>query len=618
MSMGEKLEKTFLLISILTFFCFGFYHLTKFETVDEHFWKDKRIKKYWTGIKLGVTEGKWKKTRINDKPGVTVAIVSGTGLLFEPNPEKNRIHSDNITHNKLYTVYDSEQTEKINLIFRLPLLIFNSLFLIIIFWLLLKILPPPIPVLSIAFMATSPILVGISQIINPDTLLWTFFIASIISYFALLKYEQKKFLWLTIFFTGLAILSKYTANILFPIFVFIFISKLIFENKNTKFTPYFKKRIIEWFGILLGSILMYGIIMPASLEKTKHLWNGTIKSPALEMIFPFLLVFIIILLLETLLFKNIFSKKIIFFLRKNNFIFFKLSALIPLILFFFVLVNPYLSKPIIPLDDVKEHAFVEKELLFPMLHNYSFITKNLTKVAIEIQPFVFSLSPIITFLLLFLWLKIIIKDIKKNRLLIFFINTTIPLYFIMLLVAGVLANPRYSIILYPLISVLSALAIYEIFSTFKKNIYLIFVLLFIIGTGIFSLWNIKPFYLDYESFLLPKKYILTDAWGYGEYEAAKYLNSLPNPEKIIIWSDRSAICQFIKGKCIRNYKIDLSKTVPDYLVFSRRGSIRHKFQWAKEYLAPHNIFYYYKQPSVWEIHIDNRSKNFVRIIPFSP
>ncbi len=612
--------KFILFISMLIFFSFGFFHLAKFETVDEHFWKDKRIKKYWTGVKLGITKGHWKKTRINDKPGVTVAIVSGVGLLFELNPENNRIRTDTATSNGLFTVYDSNKTEKINLTFRLPLLLFNTFFLLIIFWLLLKIIPPPFAILTIIFIATSSILIGISQIINPDTLLWTFSTTSILAYFALLGNGQRKFLWLTIIFTGLALLSKYTANILFPLFVFIFLSKTFIDYKKLnkeifELSIYLKKRLLEWFLILFSSIFIYGILMPASLEKTKHLWNGTIYSPAFAPIFWPLIIFLILLFFETTILQNIFSKKIISFLHKYKQIIFKLTSAIALFLFLFVLINPWLMKPLIPLNNVKESAFVEKELVFPMLDNYSSIIKIPIKLAIEAGPFIFSLSPIIIFLILAFWLKIIFKGLYKNQLLVFFITLFTPTYFAMLLFAGVLANPRYSIMLYPLIAILSALAIQEFIPNLKNKFYLqISIVMLLILCGSFSLWKIKPFYLNYENFLLPQKYVLTDAWGYGEYEAAQYLNSLPNPEEIIIWSDRSSICQFIKGKCIRNYKIDLSKTVPDYLVFSRRGSIRHKFEWEKEELAPHNIFYYYKQKPIWEIQIGKRPQNFVRII----
>ena len=611
-----------LLLSMLTLLGFGLFHLSKFETVDEHFWKDKRIKKYWTGLQLGAKEGHWKKTRINDKPGVTIAIISGIGLLFEPNPESNRLHADNITVNGLFTVYDSSKTERINFIFRLPLLIFNTLFLLVIFWLLLKIIPPPFAVLTVVFIATAPVLIGISQIINPDTLFWPFSFAAILSYLILLKNSQKKFLGLTIIFTGLALLSKYTANILFLLFAAIFLAEAFIANPREingfrEISAFLRKRTLEWLLILAGAILIYGLLMPAALKKTKYLWAGTIYSPALAPIFWPLISVIFLFLIEALFLKSFFSKKIFNFLHQYKQCLFKLAAAIALTLFLAVLINPWLKNPVIPLVDVKENAFVDKELLFPMLNGRPLATKIFTELAIEAGPFVFSLPPIIIFLLLAFWVKVLLSGLRQNQLLFFFITAFIPAYFIMLLFAGVLANPRYSIMLYPLAAFLSALAVQEFFPKFKSYpIWQFAGLVIWLVISSISLWKIKPFYLNYENFLLPRKYVLTDAWGYGEYEAAQYLNSLPHPEKIIIWSDRSAVCQFIKGKCIRDYKIDLPKTTPNYLVFSRRGSIRHKFEWARPDLAPHDIFYYYNQPAVWEIQIGGRPSNVVKIVPF--
>ena len=72
----------------------------------------------------------WKKTYINDKPGVSVALISGVGLLAEPNPEEHRIRDSKITENENYTVYDSNKTDKINFSLRFPILLFNALFLV--------------------------------------------------------------------------------------------------------------------------------------------------------------------------------------------------------------------------------------------------------------------------------------------------------------------------------------------------------------------------------------------------------------------------------------------------------------------------------------------------------
>lgn len=612
-----------LLISLMIFLGFGFFHITKFETVDEHFWKDERIKEYWRGLKEGVTVGDWRKTHINDKPGITVAIISGIpGLIMERNPEVNRIRDTKATEDGLYTVYDETMTRKVNLAFRSPLLLFNAFFLVFLFWLLSKIVSYQSAALAVALMAVSPVLIGVSQVINPDTLLWGFSVAAISSYLALLKKEEKKFLLLTIFFTGLSLLTKYTANILFPIFILLFVSKAIIDydvlNKAKNLSGYMKRRVIEWFGILVSVMVMFSIFMPSVFKKPEHLWYGTIDSPASAPIFLPMVIFLLVLFLESYSFENRFSKVFFSFLFKYKQIVFKTVSLATLSLFLLVLVNPWLPNPVIPLKNVKENAFVDKELIFPMIPDYPEIVKFPIKMGIEAGPFVFSLLPIIIILVLALWIKIVWKGLKNNQLLVFFITFFIPSYFAMLLFAGVLANPRYAIMLYPLVAILAALAVSELFSKklLKKVVPVVFVL--VILTGGWALWSIKPFYLTYENSILPNKYFLSDAWGYGGYEAAQYLNSLPNSENIIIWSDQSAICLFLKGKCIGDYKIDLSKTVPDYFVFSRRGSIRHKFEWEKPELAPHDNFYYYKQKPIWEINIGGRPSSYIRIVPFDP
>ena len=142
---------------------------------------------------------------------------------------------DKIKNRNMYVLYNTEQTEKINLGFRLPILLFNALIMLpIFFWLLKKSLGLKVASIAILLIGLNPILIGMSQIPNPDSLLWSFSAAAIFSFFALLKTEQKKFIVLTGIFTGFSLLSKYTANLLFIFYPIIFIFYQIFENKSEK------------------------------------------------------------------------------------------------------------------------------------------------------------------------------------------------------------------------------------------------------------------------------------------------------------------------------------------------------------------------------------------------
>ena len=137
--MSPKKEKIIifllLFISVITFFTFGFYRLGKFETTDEHLWKYNRIPQYWEGVK----DKNWAKTYINDKPGVTVALISGFGLIAEPDPKSNQnLPVQDIINPDLFEKYNYQQSALTNFHFRFPILIFSTLSLLIFFYLSLK------------------------------------------------------------------------------------------------------------------------------------------------------------------------------------------------------------------------------------------------------------------------------------------------------------------------------------------------------------------------------------------------------------------------------------------------------------------------------------------------
>jgi len=327
-----------LAVSIITFFFFGLYHLSKFETVDEHFWKFERVPRYWQAF----TEPKITKTYINDKPGVTVALISGVGLLFENHPEELRIRDPKQTSSDMLTLYDWKRTEKINFSLRFPLLLFNSLFLIFFWWIIRKITDSyKIAAWISLLIGSSPILIGISQILNPDALLWTFSAASIFSYFALLKTKEKKFLILTALFTGLSLLSKYSANILFPSYLLISLLNYVVDYKKIKETTrkYFSRNILNWLIIYVGSIVVFSFFMPAVFERPKYLYRGTIGSPGFSMMFWPMIIFVLVLAFDTFALKNIIAKKIGSFFHEKKSLLIRISGLILLLIFSMIILN---------------------------------------------------------------------------------------------------------------------------------------------------------------------------------------------------------------------------------------------------------------------------------------
>ncbi len=606
-----------LLFSIIIFYVFGLYHLGKFETVDEHFWKFERVPQYWKALK----DHNLKKTYINDKPGITVALLSGTGLFFERHPENLRIRDNQTTQNNLLTVYDSSQTERVNMALRLPILLFNGLFLLFFFWIIKKITASDwIAAFSVLLIALSPILIGISQIINPDSLLWTFSAASIFSYFALLKTQEKKFVFLTALFTGLSLLSKYSANILFPFFLLILLSEyfIYFEKYKEKTREYFFSNFLRLLIIFVGSLVTFSAFMPAVFVKMKYLYRGTVGAPGFSaIILPFVL-FIFLLLLDILICKSFFLKKTGAWLFQNQQKLFKVLSAIILFIFLAVILNTLAGQKFIPFEKLIDDMYRSgKDVFGAILQNDVLPLKLSKELLLQFYPFVFSQLPFLLLVILIFWTKILFKGLQNFRSLVFFCMLVPVIYFSALIFSNVSANIRYSIMLYPLFAFLGGIVFFELSQGFKKykteNVRIFLVILIII-TAIISLWKTKPFYFNYSNFLLPKNFIITDSWGYGEYEAAQYLNSLPDTKNLLVWTDRSALCQFIKGRCIRDYKIDLNKTVPDYFVLSRRGVIRHQFVWKYPELAKKDSYYYYTKTPIWSIEINGKPDQFVKII----
>ncbi|MFZ5982506.1 MAG: glycosyltransferase family 39 protein, partial [Patescibacteria group bacterium] len=567
----------------------------------------------------------WKKTRINDKPGITVGMISGLGLLYDRHPEDLRSRSEEKTENNLFTLYDETRTEKVNMALRSPILLLAGLMLLYFYWVIRKFTGSQnLGALTALLLAVSPILLGISQIINPDAFLWSFSGAAVFSYLALLRTREKKFIFLAALFVGLSLLSKYTANILFPTFLFLFYGYYFLESgmyeKIKESRQYFLWGIAHLLAIYAGSLLVFSVFLPAVFVKFKYLSEGTFLFPGFKiLIIPILMAFALTLL-DAVFNKNGLLRSVgrTIFAKRDKIV--KIGAGFFLFIILFQLVNSWTGQKIVPLDMLRHENYYSQDFTFgALVEKDNPIWRNFKVFMAESYPFIFSLGTLNLLVLLVFLTLIIIKGSSKNHLEIFFLAFFPVLYFLAMMQSGVLANARYSIMLYPLGIFFSALALVY----FLENIQAIrnfpnrfWVAVSLVGIcGFFSLFFSKPFYFNYTSWLLPKKFMISDSWGYGSYEAAQYLNSLPDAKNLKVWTDRSTLCQFLAGKCIRDYKIDLSKVKPDYFVFSRRGQIRHRFIWLRPDLAKLPASdYYEKEKPVWRLDISGREKNFVRIV----
>ena len=105
----------------------GLSRLDKYSAVDEPYWTYGRTSKFWTAIE----NHNWKSTNVNDKPGITVAILSGFGLLKYDPMQYESLREDAKTEQQLRDI------RSINFYFRLPIFLFCTL-MILAFYFLLK------------------------------------------------------------------------------------------------------------------------------------------------------------------------------------------------------------------------------------------------------------------------------------------------------------------------------------------------------------------------------------------------------------------------------------------------------------------------------------------------
>lgn len=607
------LSRYFLPVIIaLAFFSFGLVHLTQFMTADEHYWLYERIPQYWHAIQ----NGDWKKTHINDKPGISLAFVSGIGLLSEPHPETLCSRAEDLS-----VRCDTTRTRHILLAFRLPILITNTLLLLYIFWIIQKISTRKTALWSIFFMALSPILVGISQIVNPDALLWSFGTAALFSYFAALRHPDKKYIFLSGIFLGLSLLSKYTAAILIPFFLMASVFSVI-ENPptNTDKTSALRKNLLVFLHSFLIAIIIVTIFLPSVLMKPSVL--GYILSGGSAK--PFILISLIafvILYADNIIFKGrLFSLLDSGTQKLRSFPFAR--YMLPWSVFLPILILVF-GRILFPDWNIFERIPFDLKELTGDPRIFGQAPTLVESLLLELNPIVFSLTPIALFLtvaMLFLTPRSEEKD-TPQRFEIAILLTCIIAFVSMLIVFDVLATPRYLILLYPIFAFLAAVGFIKIEKIVTRNtdrsspakILLAFI---VILSSFASILLSRPFYFDYSNSLLPKTALISDAWGYGGYEAAQHLNSLPDAKHLVVWTDYEGVCEFFRGTCmVKQYKYANDIRI-DYAIVTRRGRILYNpdhSRWAKEgnfYMKP---AYDNKNPE-WQLTIDDRPGNFIKVV----
>lgn len=585
---------------------FGTYHLAQKAVVDEALWTFDRIPKFWNNV----LDGEWQKTHVSDKPGITVAITSGVGLL-QINPKEYKDFTwTEPNNNQEKTILD------MNFVLRFPILLFSALMLFVFYFLLEKLLGKTTAVISIILIGLSPVLLGISTIINPDALLWIFLPLSMLSFFVYKKEDRNAYLYWAGIFLGLSLLTKYVANILYVYFFLLIFLDYIF-NKEKYFNSaatYLKRALLDYFSLMFFSLLTFLVLLPAAWVEISRLLEGTISSQAFQKVWPLFLLVIALIVTDIALIKGKIMSAFLNFLSK-----YKNFLTITIYLVFFLSILLALANTYSGMRWFDFESFLASPKSSYTLGGFSGL------FLANFYSLIFGILPLSLLALIFLAAKNIRKKINLDytgQVAIYLISF-ILLYYIASSINNVSATVRYQIVIYPIAFILAAIGIRQILDIEKIKKYvpefLIFLILLI--SSVYSLIFIKPFYLAYANDLLPQKYVLNlKDMGDGSYEAAQYLNNLPNARDLTIWTDKNGVCTFFIGKkCTGNIGINKDQIAIDYFVVSSGRESRtskmtlSRFNGGNQEIIRLDKLYGIKNADFY-LQIGNRPNNFVKVI----
>lgn len=584
---------------------FGSYHLSKFAAVDEPLWTYDRIPKFWNNVQ----DGEFFKTMISDKPGITVAIISGIGLNWT-NPYQYKSVSWEGETNENYP-----DVKNMNFALRFPIFLFNALMLLVFYAVVKRLLGKATALFSLIFVGLSPILIGISSIINPDSLLWVFAPLSFLSYFVYVKEKSDKYLYLSGILLGFSILTKYVANILYVFFFLAIFLEYIINKKNWEdiaVSDYFKRKFSDYLVIVFFSLFIFFLFLPAAWVNILRLSEGTILSKAFLKIWPFFIGIMALVLLDMRLLKSRLMSFILIFFEKRKSYLIKITCSIFILFIFSTLAVTYSHMKLYDLESI---------LASPKTSGTTIGFVGL--VLANFYSLIFAINPVALIALVSIpFLMIFSKKDDENGQVYFFIILFILIYYIASSVENVSATIRYQIILYPMALIVAAAGINKFTETiiFKKYVSPSFSYVILIIISAYSLNFIRPFYFSYASDLLPRQYVLNlKDMGDGSYEAAQFLNSLPDAHNLIVWTDKRGVCAFFIGSCHSGFDFDKNKTLFDYFVVSSGRENRTSKMTLNRVNGGNTTLFrldklYDIQDTDFKLEIGNRPNNFVKVI----
>lgn len=590
---------------ILLNLAFGLPRLKPYSAVDEPYWTFDRTPQYWEAIR----SGRWRSTNINDKPGVTVAALSGVGLLtIDPLPYKD-LRDERKSPEQLAAM------DTINVAFRLPIYLFAVLSLPFFYLLTRKAIGRSVALVSTIGIGLSPLILGISLIINPDSLLWIFLPLAVLARLAFGKTHEWKYLIAAGILTGLSLLTKYVANILFVFFFILPFLEYVFAEKKPDIVPFLRRSLRDLTIIIATSIVTFAALFPATWVKPEMILKGTILSAAFESTWPLFAGAIILLAADAFFIKGKFLGSILGLISRWRHAF--SSALLGLFLSIiaFVVANTWLGMRWFDFE-----AFVMSP---KNSASSATLLKSVGSVLADFYSLIFGIHPIILIGLVGAIIIALIRKTKRpsDELVLVSFTFLILLYYVGSTANYVIATIRYQIALYPLAFIMASIGLVALcewiglgrsISAGRRALAIIA----LIAALSSSLLAVQPHFFTYASSLLPQSYLLNyKDMGDGSYEAAQFLNALPDAESLRVWSDKGAVCAAFVGDCSVSFKLNrLKESIPDYVALSTGRKRKTVSIWSSESVPLRFQDAYETAPAEFSLILDGRPNNFVKVI----
>ncbi|MFZ3032087.1 MAG: hypothetical protein WA082_03555, partial [Candidatus Moraniibacteriota bacterium] len=447
---------------------------------------------------------------------------------------------------------------------------------------------------------------------------------SLLSYLIFLRRHSFRYLIFSGIFLGLALLTKYVSNIVFVFFLGLIFLEYLYHPKSAaiSFALYLKKSLKYLALLTFTALSTFYTLFPAVWVKPYKVLTGTVFSQAFEKVAPLFAVLIALILIDQWWNKSRFTSGLLTFLdaRAKHVIAILIGAV-------------FLGSLLITIGNTWSGMTIyDFSSLLSSPKTIAGKSDFLGVFLTNFYPLIFGVTPLVFLGLLiapFFFLK---KSWSESTALrtVFYFMIFILLYYIGTTVNNVAAIVRYQIILFPMAAIIAGITLEHLLVFVHKKLKVremptpVFAASVLTFLGLLTLFT-TPFPLSYASSFLPATYhIDVKDMGAGSYEAAAFLNSLPDAKNMMIWTDKDGVCKFFVGGCSRgrNYSM-LRERGLDYIVVSAgRESRTTKMMGGDIANQKPGIIrfdqYYDRTKPTYEIDINDRPSHYVKIFKFVP